>query len=887
MISPPRHPLAFLRWFCREDYLEEIEGDLTEVFQKEYAKDTRKANWKFSWSVLRYFRPRFIKSFRNSFQTDSTSMYKNYLKVAYRNLVSNKGFSIINIIGLSIGMTCCLLIFQFVAFEYSFDRFHENKENVYRLLQTYGQKGQPMELGHAYTAQALAPAMEEGVPEIVGITRVSSDDAVLFDAKHPENVFEDDALLYVDKDFLKMFTFPLTAGDVNKALEPGTILISASAARKYFNNDNPVGEVLDVTGNLEKAFTVTGVFKDVPANSHLKFDILLPIEDLLRESDYAEEPEGGWSWNNFTTFIQLQPGADLHAVEKKMTAIYLRHRGAFLEERGGTGGINTQPLTDIHLNSEVSAAGNIATGSYRTVYFFLVVGFITLIIALVNYINLATSRAVNRSREVGVRKAVGAKRNQLIAQFLSESALTNIAAATIALVLAAVLMPVVNEMIETQLSLDLWMNPKFWLAFVLTILISTLLAGLYPAFVLSSFKPATVLKGRTSYFGGHLWLRRSLVVVQFVASIVLVAGTATVFNQLNFMRGMDLGLNLEKVLTVNSPRVLPENTNRAQVTQTFIQQVNAIPGVIQAAGSSTLPGKGFNWNGAAVRKSTDEPAAAIRGVATYIDSTFASVYGLTPVAGKEFKDITWSDDPEAPWMVMVNESTVKSLGYTSSADAVDQPVFIGDYRAQIIGVYKDFNWSSAHEARQNIVFGHTSNGRYVSVKLSVAEASEIISKIRTLYEAQFPGNIFQYAFADESFDQQYKNDQRFAKLFSVASGMATFIACLGLLGLVAFTAQQRTKEIGMRKVLGASAVDIVALLSKDFLKLVVVGFILAVPITWYTMDQWLNNFAYREEVSFGVLALAGGLALLIALITVSWQSLKAALANPVNSLRSE
>ena len=887
MIYPPRKALAFLRWFCREDYLEEIEGDLTEVFRKEYGQHPRKAKWKFAWSVMRYLRPQFIKSFKNSFQPDGYSMYKNYFKIAFRNLVGNKGFSVINIIGLAIGMTCCLLIFQFVAFEYSYDRFHDNKENIYRVLQGYAQKGKPIEQGHAYTAQALAPALKEGVPEIAGITRMSSDDAVLFDAKHPENVFEDDGLLYVDKDFLTMFTFPLVAGDVNEALQPGTILISESAAQKYFSSDNPTGEVLEVTGEIQKAFTVTGVFKNVPSNSHLRFDILLPIEDLLRESDYAKEPEGGWSWNNFTTFIQLQSGTDRAVAENKMTDIYMRHRAEPLAQRGYTGFISAQPLTDIHLNSEVMAAGNIVTGSYQTVYFFLVIGFITLIIALVNYINLATARAVNRSREVGVRKAVGARHRQLVVQFLSESGLTNMAAAVLALLAAALLMPAVNEMTETQLSIDQWMNPGFWIAFAITIFFSTVLAGLYPAFVLSSFKPATVLKGRTSYIGSHLWLRRSLVVVQFVASIVLVAGTATVLNQLNFMRDMNLGLTLEKVVTIQSPRVLPENTNRGQVTETFIQQIHNIPGVAEAARSTSVPGSGFNWNGASIRKSTDDLTQAIRGVATYVDSAFANVYGLTPVAGKEFKDITWSNDPEAPWMVMVNETTVKSLGYKTAVEAIDQPVFIGDYRAQIIGVYKDFNWSSAHEARQNIVFGYTSSGRYISVKLSSAEATEIISKIKTLYEAQFPGNIFQYAFADESFDQQYKNDQRFAKLFSVASGMATFIACLGLLGLVAFTAQQRTKEIGMRKVLGATAVNIVVLLSKDFLKLIAIGFILALPITWYTMNRWLDNFAYREEVSLWVLALAGGLAMLIALVTISWQSLKAALMNPVKSLRSE
>ena len=814
-------------------------------------------------------------------------MFKNYIKIAFRNLVGNKGFSVINIIGLSIGMTCCLLIFQFVAFEYSFDKFHTNKESLHRLLQAYARKGQAMDSGHGYTAQALAPALKESIPDIVAISRLHSDDAILFDAKHPENVFEDDQLLYVDKDFLKMFTFPLVSGDLNKALQSGTILISESAAKKYFNNPNPEGEVLDITGNIKKAYTVTGVFKDVPSNSHLKFDILLPLEDLLRESDYATEPEGGWSWNNFTTFVQLQAGADVDAVEKKMTAVYLKNRGEFLAQAGGTGGINTQPLNDIHLNSDIEAAGNIATGSYRTVYFFLVVGFITLIIALVNYINLSTSRAVNRSREVGVRKAIGARRMQLVFQFLSESALTNIAAAVLSLVLAAALIPVVNEMTETTLSIDLWLDPRFWATFLVTLFISTLLAGMYPAFVLSSFRPATVLKGRAASSGTNLWLRKSLVVVQFVASIVLIAGTATVFNQLNFMRNLDLGLNLEQVVTIRAPQILPENANREQVTETFIQQVNQIPGVIQAARSSTVPGKGFNWNGAAIRKSTDDPSAAIRGVATYIDSMFSKVYGLQLVAGKEFKDVTFSTAEDAPWLVMVNETCAKALGYSSSIDAVDQTLDIGGYRAQIVGVYKDFNWSSAHQARQSIVFGYTSSGRYISSRLSINDASEVIAKIQSTFAEQFPGNIFQYAFADESFDQQYKNDQRFAKLFSVAAGMATFIACLGLLGLVAFTAQQRTKEIGMRKVLGATATNIVALLSKDFLKLVIVGFVLAVPVTWYTMDQWLQNFAYRTEVSVGVLALAGGAAILIALLTVSWQSLKAALANPVDSLRSE
>lgn len=814
-------------------------------------------------------------------------MLRNYFKIAYRNLLNKKGFSVINIVGLSIGMTCCLLIFQFVAFEYSFDRFHENRENVYRVLQAYAPKGDAIDMGHAYTAQALAPALKEGVPEIVELTRVHNDDAVLSNPAHPDKVFEDDGILYVDPGFTKIFSFPMASGDANLTLRPGTALISESAQHKYFNGEKAEGQVLEIAGIVEKSYTVIGVLKDLPANSHLQFDILLPIQDLVSTGDYLTEPEGGWSWNNFTTYIQIRPDADKEAVEAKMTNVFLKHRGELLNQQGFTAAMHAQPITDIHLNADITGAGNVVAGSYRTVYFFLVVGIITLVIALVNYVNLATARAVNRSREVGVRKVAGAKRGQLIIQFLAESGLTNLAAAVLALALAAALIPLVNDLAETRLTIALWMNPGFWIAFLLTVLAGTLLAGLYPAFVLSSFNPAAVLKGRSAYLAAHLWLRRSLVVIQFAASIVLLAGTVIVYNQLNYMKNMDLGLNLEKVLTVRAPRVLSENVDRATVMQTFLQELRRIPGIQQAALSSSVPGGGFNWNGASTRKATDDPSKAIRGVATYIDSAFAQLYGLKLVAGQEFKDITISDDENAPWTVMINETATKQLGYATPAEAVDQSIVVGSYPARVIGVYKDFNWSSGHQAQQPIIFGPSTTGGFISLRLASSNIGNLIGAVQRVYDQLFPGNVFNYSFADESFALQYKNDQRFAKLFSIAAGMTIFIACLGLFGLVAFTAQQRTKEIGMRKVLGATIPSIVALLGKDFLKLVLIGFVIAVPATWYIMSQWLENFAYKTNIGPGIFVLSGTAAMLIALLTVSWQSFKAAAANPVNSLRNE
>lgn len=883
-MQPPRKAISFLRWFCREEYVEEIEGDLTELFYQEQSYSAGKARRNFTWRVLKYFRPEYIKSFNPS--TQSSGMFKNYFTIAWRNLRHNKSFSSLNIVGLSIGMTCCLIIFQYVALESGFDRFHEKNEDLYRVLQAYANPTEEMSTGHAYTAQALAPSMKNEVPEIVNIARVHGEDALVSPAGQPEQVFEEDHALYVDPAFMNIFTFPMVSGDAR--LASGTILLSRATATKYFGSAKAEGQVLDITGNTDKSYTVAGVFEDVPTNSHLQFTMLLPMDDLLRGPDYSTEPESGWSWNNFTTYLELHPGADRAEVKRKMTAVFMKYRADALKQQGKVAAVNLQPLNDIHLNAEIQGAGSIVSGNYKTLYFFLIIGLVTLIIALVNYINLATARALNRSREVGVRKAIGARRNQLVTQFLYESAFTNISAMIIALILTFILLPFVNDIAETHLSVRQWLDPMFLISLAGTLLAGTLLAGLYPAFVLSSFKPAAVLKGKASPVSGHFLLRKGLVIIQFTACVVLIAGTVVVFNQLTYMRNLKLGLNLDHVISVRAPRVLPENASRAGLMATFKQEVKQLAGVDRAAVSSSLPGQGFNWNGAQLRKSSDDPSAAIRGVATYIDSAFAPLYGLELIAGRSFNQVAAREDSAgAAWKIILNQTATKELGYQTPADAVDELVHVGDYPARIIGVYKDFKWSSAHEAQQPIIFGRTSAGNHVSIRLSTTDLSSVISQVSDIYTKLFPGNLFQYSFVDETFDLQYKNDQRFARLFSIFAGMSIFIACLGLFGLVAFTAQQRTKEIGMRKVLGASVSGIVTLLGKDFLILVLIGFALAIPVTLYIMNQWLENFADKTTIGVGIFALAGFMAVIIALATVSWQSVKAAVANPVKSLRNE
>ncbi|HSF56078.1 MAG TPA: ABC transporter permease [Algoriphagus sp.] len=814
-------------------------------------------------------------------------MFKNYIKTAIRNLINNKFYSGINIIGLAIGLTCCMIIFQYIAFEKDFDQFHENNPQIFRVLPGFGRGGDPIEFGGAFTPQAMAPVFKEGVPEIQHISRVHSDNALVSNSEQPEKVFEEGMIYYVDPDFLDIFSFPLISGNKDEALQKGTAVISKEAAQKYFGTDNAIGEVISVIGQVNQDYRIAGVFSGVPDNSHLQFEILLPMDNLLEGEGYSNEPEGGWSWNNFSTYLQLHPEANPVQTEQKLTELYLSNRGEVLKQQGYKSSIKIQPLEDIHLNANVEGPLGELIGSSQTVYFFTIIGLVTFLIALINYINLATARALNRAREVGVRKVLGAQKYQLIIQFLYDAALTNAVALAFAFVATGLLMPYVNNIAQSHLSITMWMQSDLWLTLLVTLIASILLSGFYPAFILSSFRPVSVLKGKLSMVTGQVWLRKGLVVLQFAASIVLISGTIIIYNQLSHMRDRDLGFNMERVLTVEGPRNLPNESNETNPIANFLQELRKLPEVEQAAGSFSLPGQGFNWNGAMIRKATDEPVNSLRGVATYVDTSFAKLYKLELVAGKGFENVTFSNEPDATWFVTINETLAKALGYKAPDQAINEALVIGDYEAQIVGVYKDFSWTSAHQEQQNIVFGPTFGGQHISLRLSTNDLPKAISKIESLYTEMFPANVFEYQFLDQAFDQQYKNDIRFAKLFGLFAGLAIFIACLGLYGLVSFTSQQRKKEIGVRKVLGASVGSVVKLLNIDFLKLVGLGFFVAVPIAWYFMHQWLQEFAYRIDIGISVFVVAGLTTFIIAIITISGQSIKDASANPVDSLRNE
>lgn len=812
------------------------------------------------------------------------SMLTNYLKIAFRTLGRQKGYSFLNIAGLTLGMTCCLLLFQYVAYETSYDQFNTKQERIFRASFDYTQRGVDQETS-AFVGYIFGPTMAAEVPGIVRYMRYHPNygDAVIsYQDAGEDRTFTERRALFVDSTFLSLFDYTLVHGDRRQALrQPQTLLMSASTAQKYFGEEEAVGKAVTFTGWVQGTYTVAGVFEDVPSNSHLQFDVLLPMEDLLADGRFDE---GGspWGWQNFITYFQLELNADVGGVEAQITEIYARYGAEHFARSQTEARASLMPLTDIHLHSGSWVPATV-TGSRRMVYFLTVIGLITLVIALLNYINLATARAMDRAQEVGVRKVVGAQKQQLMLQFLIESVLMNLLALGLAVGLSLVLLPAVNQVAEVEMSRSLWLDLHFWAVFLGVFGAGALLSGLYPAFVLSSFRPVAVLKGRATGIASRVSLRKVLVVIQFTASIALLAGTLVVYAQLRHMQSLDTGLDLEQVLYVEEPKVRSEQGNQRAEMTTLKNELRRLSAVQEVAISKTTPGWGFDWSTRAYQATADPSTSQpIRG--TSIDGDFATVYGLELAAGEAFRDgMVIPDSGAVP--VLVNETLIQTLGYASNEDAIGKWIRVGtDATYTIRGVFEDFMWSSARWEAEAVMFEYGDEEGFISMKVNTTDLPETIAAVEAAYEAIFPGNPFTYHFADTAFDAYYRADRRFATLFAGFAGIAILIACLGLFGLASFTAARRTKEIGVRKVLGASVGSVVTLLSKDFVLLVGIAFLLATPAAYFYMNDWLADFAYRIELGLGVFLLAGALTLAISLVTVSYQALKAARADPVKSL---
>jgi putative ABC transport system permease protein len=801
-------------------------------------------------------------------------MLRNYLTIAFRNLLRHRIFSLVNVFGLAIGMAACLLILQYVRFELSYDRFHAQGSRIYRIPSGSYLAGGALDYIDAGNSPAVGPALKREFPEVADFVRLNPfyDGAVIANG---DVKFREEKLYYADPSVLTVFSFPFLKGDCLTALQsPNTVVLTETTARKYFGAEDPVGKVILLNG--KKSLMITGVLKDIPVNSHLQFGLLVSFSTFAQ--GVKENLEENWGWYNFFTYVLLRPQADPKAVEAKLPAFVEKHKGDEMRKNNYWEKFILQPLSDIHLNSSIAYEVDVR-GDRKSVYSLAIIAAFILLIAWVNYVNLSTAKATERAKEVGVRKVTGASRSQLIRQFLLESIFLNVLAALLAGLITAIFLPFFGQLVGKTVPFALLDDLPSTLGMLAALGTGTLLSAFYPAFVLSAFKPIFALKGSSSGTRQGAFLRKSLVVFQFAASIALIAGTLVVYQQLEFMRKQEVGMNLAQTLVIRAPNV--RDSTYAENKEVFKTELLRNAAVRSATISSDIPGeKIINATGDVWRE-----GAKIRSTGTYalnfVDKDFVPSFQLDLVAGRNFS----ATDKQA---VLLNEAAIQLLGFKSAQEAIQQKITLRDDEKTIIGVVKNFHQESLRNRFEpTILVGSKARSSYFSLKVNPENLAETIAATKATYDRYFPGNPFEYFFLDEFFSRQYQADQQFGRVFGVFTALAIGVAALGLFGLASFMATQRTKEIGIRKVLGATVTNIVGLLSRDFLKLVLIAFLLAIPVAWYTMNQWLQNYAFRIQIGWWVFVLAGIFALFIALLTISYQALNAALANPVKSLRTE
>ena len=820
-------------------------------------------------------------------------MFRNYFKTAWRNLMKNKIFSLINIAGLSIGMAACLLILQYVSFQLSFDQFNKNADDIYRVVNDRYQNGKLVQHG-TITYSAIGKAMQDDFPEVINHTRVEpfGEQIITYGNKK----IGDQEVLAVDNAFLSMFSYPIIAGDkINGLQNPNSIILTETLARKIFDiKENNFGSLIGKTIVISRdslPYKITGIMKDVPENSHLSFDILLSYNSLYSGGN------GGWQQadydftdSDFWHYIQLRHGTNYKALQAKFDAFSQRHfQGNKVS--GSTEKFYLQPLSNAHLYSDFEyEIGN--TASATVVWGLLIIAVLIIILAWINYINLSTAKSLERAKEVGVRKVAGASRQQLIRQFLTESFIINVIALSIAFLIVTLVQQGFNNLVQRQLSLSYLFEKglsgyNISAALVILIITGIFVAGFYPAFVLSSFKPILVLKGKYTTSGKGIFLRKILVVGQFAITIMLIIGSFVVYKQMSFVSQQNLGMNLSQILVIKPPILTGWDSTFINKENAFKNELKQLPHIYGASVIGRTPGvemaRAFDVHRTDVNTNNK---LSMRNAS--VDADFIKVFGIKLLAGRNFTNTDYNPDWNKLHNVILNEYAVKQLGFGSNNDAIGKTISLFERSWDVIGVINDFHQKSLRYPVEPTIFlpGYGTNNP-ICIKVDTKNLASTVGAIKAKYSSFFPGNYFDYYFLDDHFNQQYVNDQLFGKVFTIFAGFAIFIACLGLLGLSLFATTQRTKEIGVRKVLGASVSNIVMLLSKDFVKLVIIAFIIASPVAWFIMHNWLQDFAYRINISWWIFFAAGLLAVFIALATISFQAIKAAIANPVKSLRTE
>jgi putative ABC transport system permease protein len=807
-------------------------------------------------------------------------MIKNYLKTAFRSLLKNKGFTAINVLGLALGLTTCLLIVFYVFDELSYDRYNTKADRIYRVNEDIKFAGNTNIV--AQSPAPLADALKNDFPQVEQVVRFRSIGSMQVRKGNQE--MKENRMVYADPSIFSVFTLPMIDGSPANALkDPHSVVITEDIAKKYFNAINVVGHVLTFDDTAQ--YKITGVIKDIPKQSHFHFDFFISMPSL------GEGKDPSWFNSNFNSYILLRPGSDYKKLESGLHDFLIRHAGLQLqavahinfntfEQSGSYLRFSLMPLKKIHLES--SRGGELeANGNIQYVYIFSAIAIFILLIACVNFMNLSTARSSNRAREVGLRKALGSSRKSLIAQFLTESVMITFVSALIAIIAAWALLPVFNQMSGKELAVTPQIISRLLPVLFLIIIIIGCLAGSYPAFFLSAFQPIEVLKGKLAagFKGG--FLRSFLVVFQFAISIFLIIGTMVIYNQLNYIQSKDLGYNRDHVLIMQNVQALGNNA------KTFKHEIKEIAGVQNATLTGALPNIDYVNTNSFFRDKVIDPKRALNAGDWNVDADYINTLGIKMATGRNFSNEMLTDSTG----LIINEAAAKLLGFSNP---LNQMLYLPqDNLAKvmkayhIIGVMKDFNFQSLRADVTPLVLMLNEDRGALSMRINSANIPALLAQVKQIWSELAPNQQFNYSFMDEDFDAMYRSDQRIGAISVAFTTLAIVIACLGLFGLAAYAAEQRNKEIGIRKVLGASVSTIVGMLSMDFIKLVLISIFIATPLAWWAMNKWLQDFAYKVNIQWYILAFGGIIAMFIAFFTISFQSIRAALANPVKSLRSE
>ena len=811
-------------------------------------------------------------------------MLKNYFKIAFRNLMKHKVIFGINLIGLTIGLTCCLLILTYIINELSFDKHHQNAKNIYRVERTFlNPETGALSLELGSIAPPFAPYLLNDFKEIKKLTRLLSNGNTSF--KYEDKIFNEQDVFFADENLFSIFKVDVLKGNPAKALnDPYSVMLTEEVAKKYFGNDDPMNKEVRLDGNL--TCKVTGVYKAFPSNTHLHPALMISFSTLRDSVVYGERRlRENWGNNSFLTYIELPEGYNPKTMEAQFPAFQNRHIPLDADGKikpSDYSRLSLKKLTDIHLYSHTDYEAEV-NGDIKRVYIFSAIALFILLIACINYMNLSTARSVLRAKEIGVRKVVGARRPELIAQFLSESVLLSWVATILAISLTWLALPWLNELSGQELSISILFNWKIILPLLLVPFVVGIMSGIYPALFLSSFQPIKTLKGLMKVGGSNISFRKVLVVVQFSISIVLIIATAIAFRQLSYMQDKSLGFNKDHIVNLGYVGSLNDSY------EAFKTELLSNTSVQSVSRSSRIPsGRLLDAMGSQINHG--DSLAPTKADIKYIliDEGFVPTFGLKTVAGRNFSKDFAADSVS----FVVNEAAVKVLGVKSPEEIPGKQFGYGMRKGQLIGVINDFHFESLHQRILPMVFLMRGDGRAggygnLSIKVSGNNIPGALAHIEKVWKKFLPEAPYDYTFLDNRFEKLYEAEQKQGTIFTVFSFIAIFIACLGLLGLSAFAISQRVKEIGIRKVLGANAGNIVGLLSKDFLKLVIIAALIAFPVAWLMMSQWLEDFAYRIDIPWWIFIVAGVIAAAVAFVTISFQAIKAANANPVLSLRTE